>query len=430
MIKKILYIICFLLFFSASHNIYAQIDRCILPNGLTVILKENTANDIIGLVLFVKTGSVFENEENNGITSLTQNLLLKGTLTRNALSIANELESIGADLDVAVTEDYAEISLMATKKYFKQAFDIFADVVLNPSFPIDEIEKEKNNAISRIKSLDDSTFEFTFKRFKQELYGVHPYKFSAIGTIESIKKIKREDILNWYKRFYVPNNIVISSVGKIEEVDLLNQIKNKFGNLKKKDVSFLELKSVVLADVRQEKSFEKEIKQAMLIIGYNAINVRNDDYPALKVVNGILGSGMSSRLFKELREKQSLAYEVGSFFPSRYYDSFFAGYIGTGKENINKAKEGILKEFERLKTDEILDDELERAKNSIIGNFALEHQKNIKQAWYLGWFELLGCGYSYDEQYPIKIKTVTNENIKSVINKYFSKPAIVITQPK
>jgi len=228
--------------------------------------------------------------------------------------------------------------------------------------------------------------------------------------------------------------MIVSVVGNFSTTEMLDMLEETLGKLPEKPLP-ARVRLNQLADQRRiwdieleetkEVSQEKELQAAWMIIGYPAPSVDSDDYPILKLINTILGGGMSSRFFVELRDKRGLAYDTSSFFPSREGPSHFVGYIITSPENVEQAKEGMLEEIERLKTELVSDEELEKAKKYLIGSFALAHQRNKDQAWYLGWYETMGAGYEFDAKYPEQIETVTKEDIMEVANKYFTEAHIV-----
>lgn len=403
----------------------ADISKEKLNNGITLILNEGRTSPIIAITVFVETGSYYENEKNNGITNLTFELLLKGTLNLEGTKFAEEVESIGSFLDVDVSEDYGSVSLVCTKRNVTKAIELLADAIKNPAFLKEEIEKQKKVIIANIESKEDSTFEFALKHFKKLMFEEHPYRFDTLGEIENILSIERQEILDYYKKCFSPEKIIISVSGDFFKEDIIN-LKKKFEDISVSNSNdSLNVRSIKINN-NKEKIILKNKKQSMILLGFLAPSTLDKNYPAFKVLNTIMGGGMSSKLFYNLREKQGLAYEIGSFFPSRKSISSFVFYAGTRRENIDKIKDGILNEIK--KEGGIINDDLQKAKNYLIGNFYLDHQTNLKKSWYLGWYELLGKGYKYDEEYIEDIKKVTLNDISKIINECFKNYVLLITE--
>jgi predicted Zn-dependent peptidase len=326
-----------------------------------------------------------------------------------------------------------EISIISTSQHLEVVLDILQDMVKNPVFAEEEVEKEKKYAISQMKKSEDDTFTFAYNLFKKKLYEPfqHPYAYPTLGDEEVVKSITRDEIVAHWRKFYVPQRMVLVIVSDQKDEILKRKIEEKFGSLPKgkeriecRPYSFpsLNLKP-------QTEEVRKDISQVFIILGYPGANVSSSEYPVFKVINTILGSGMSSKLFKELREKKKLAYSVGSFYPTRLNYSHFITYIIASEYHQDLAFNGLLEEIRKIKEGEIHPDELTRAKKYLIGSFLRKHERKSKQAWYLGWFETIGVGYEFDQKYPQLIKEVTKEQIQKVAQKYFNLYTAVIVKP-
>jgi predicted Zn-dependent peptidase len=402
----------------------------VLDNGLRVIFKPTQANNIFAIDCMIDVGSIYEFQDKAGITNFTQTLLMKGTKKRRADEIALELESMGASMGTDAHEDYVEVSAISILEDADKVLEIMADVVFNPSFPEDEVEKERRNILDSIRLSEDNKFVFTYKNFRKLLYGEsHPYGRPVEGTPETVKSISRGEILQHHSKYYQPSNMIVSVVANMEKDEILSLLKKYIPK------ATGEPPVLVSADKKtgERSRFEvkrKEIEQAFIIVGYQTCGISDEDYITLKVISSLMGEGMSSRLFVRLRDEQGLAYSVGCAMPSRKLRSHFFAWIGTKPENITQAKDGMINEIERLKSELVNMEELDRAKKYIIGRFLLDHQTNIRQAWYLGWYEMLGVGRNYDDQYTKFINNVTREDIIRCARKYFNTAAVEILRPK
>ncbi len=406
-------------------------EKTALKNGITVILNKDSSNPIIAVTVFIKTGSSYETEENNGVTNLAFELLVKGTSTLSAEKFAGKIESLGALLDTSGGEDFSTVALVSVNKYFSKALNLMAEAVLNPAFEESELDKVKKDVTAALKSLEDRNFEATYRKFKEIFYAGHCYRLDKLGTLAALPKITREDVVRVYKDGLKAPRIVIAVSGDYP-ADITEVLESRFGSISAQDEGTLRKSST---DFKLEKDLlnvvQRDKAQSMLILGYPAPSIKSRDFPAIKVLSGAIGGGMSSKLFNELREKQGLAYEIGSFSPAKAHDSHFVFYAGTRKENIEKLKTGLFAQVENIKAGKALEEQdISAAKNYIIGNFYLDKQTNSRKAWYLGWYESVGKGYDYIDGYAEDISRVTLEDVNRAAKKYFNKHVLAITESR
>jgi zinc protease len=400
-----------------------------LPNGLKLILREDPKAETVALQAFVGTGARAEPPGFAGIAELTSRLLLRGTTTRSEEEIFTKLEDLGAQLSQDILADMAYVTLVAPKETFERALAIYLDVLLNPAFAPDEVERAKTEFIREIRAQADQNFSIIYENFQKALYGDHPY--GRFPTPESVARIAREDIVQFYKKYYVPNNMTLVAVGAFDRALVEALLRAKLQELPK-GAEDLPLKPQPIALALTENKRVEATKRSnltWLIVGYPAPPVASPDYPAMKVLNAILGGGMSSRLFSELRDKRALAYSTGSFYPSRAEESHLVTYIIALPDNAEAARQGILEIIKEIQERGVPQEELERAKSYVIGNYRIEHETTERRAWYLGWYETLGVGYQMDAHYPQLIQAVTAEDIQRVAQKYLQQYVLSLVGP-
>jgi predicted Zn-dependent peptidase len=402
-----------------------ETSKTVLDNGMVVLLKENTGSEIVAFKLLIGAGLWSEGED-KGIRNFIQQVLLKGTGKRSAEELALETESLGIELSASAAEDYADITVVATKERFDEALEILYDVATNPAFPPGEVEKERRIILEALKSREDSPFNAAHDLFLRTLYGGSPYGTNVLGEEGTVKELRRDELLAFYKDNYVPSNMVLAIVGNMNKDKAVRDIRKSFGNLEGKKTQGFETPQAGRGGKKAQKT--KELAQAIAFIGYPAPEMSSPDYAALKLTNAILGSGMSSRLFQELRDKRGLAYAVGSFYPSRKQPSYITAYIGTAPENKDEVVDLIIGEFENMKRG-APEAEVEKAKKKLIGNFKLNHESNKDQAFYLAWYEIVGMGYEFDEEYPSLVEKATPEDVARVAEKYFNDPVVAVVAP-
>ncbi len=401
-----------------------------LPNGLKLILRQDPSTETVALQAFVGTGARAEPADLTGIAELTSRLLLRGTTTRSEEDIFTEIENLGAQLSQDILADMAYVTLVAPKETLERALPIYLDVLLNPAFSPDEVERAKTEFIREIRAQADENFSVIYNNFQSALYGAHPY--GRIPTPESVARISRDDIVQFYKKYYVPNNMTIVAVGAFDRALLEALLRAKLQELPKGAEELPMKPQPISLALTENKRIEatKRSNLTWLILGYPAPPVASPDYPAMKLLNAILGGGMSSRLFSELRDKRGLAYSTGSFYPSRAENSHLVTYIIALPQNAETAQQGILEIIRDIQENGVPQEELDRAKSYVIGNYRIDHEKTERRAWYLGWYETLGVGYQMDAQYPELIQAVTSDDVKRVAQKYLQNYVLSVLGPE
>jgi len=404
--------------------------KTVLKTGMVLITNPNASNDIISLSVFVKGGKLLDSPA--GITNLLIKTLLQGTTTRSAYEITKDVESLGIIISPVLDSDCFEIRLKSTRADFDKAFEILADVINNPAFSPEYVEKGKKDIVQDIIKSRDKPMSKVSEGFNRAMYPNHPY--GNIGEVleKSVSSLSREQLIDFHKKIFIPKNMVVAVSGNINQKEIVQKFSEAFPSTLGEKLSLKfspELKKFPSDKIIFQKD---ETAAAWMLIGWPVEGINNiKDYAALQVVDSLLGGGMSSRLYKTFREKQGLCYSVGSSYSSKMDGSFFAMYIGTGPKNIELVKSKFLQEMTRLKTEIVSKDELNDAKQKLIGNFLLSQETNQEKAHYLGYFETIdkGCGFTYD--FPDLINSVTSEAVMSASNKYFNSPyALSIVAPE
>ncbi|MEW5821981.1 MAG: pitrilysin family protein, partial [Cyanobacteriota bacterium] len=399
-----------------------EVIKKVLPNGITLLIKSNPANDVVATKVYIKDGKLLQDKA--ALASLTTNLLMKGTTSRSAEDIARETEALGIDLGAATYDDYIQISSKSTKNDFTEAFMVITDILKNPTFDQSEIDKAKESMINAVKAVEDEPLSYSFEKMFEKMYKGHPYGQVGTVALKEIPNITREEIIDFHKKYFIPENMVISVVGNIPEEIAERYVRQAWADSKSND-AVITSKKVKPLNKNIIIKTPKATEAALISMGWLAPSFNTKEYPALKILNSLLSGGLSARLTKNIREKKGLAYNVGSFYPSRKEDSAFVLYLGTDPKNINTAIDCFKKEIETLQNELITEEELADTKNKINGQYALSHETNGQQAFYLGWFESSGLGYELDKNYPDLINSVTAEDIKKVAKEVFSKPYII-----
>ncbi len=402
-----------------------------LNNGIKVIFKQTKSVEILCLKINSPISVLQENYLKSGVTVLLYSTMIKSTNKRKDGKLANDIENLGSSISPDVEYDYSGWTLNCMSQYFDQSCEILSDIILNPAFDLNEMNKEKELMIQTIRVRQDNIKSVVGDKFISDFYDkTHPYSKIKTGTEETLKALTQQDLKDVYNKIYSTKGIVITVVGNIKKSVLKKTLNKYFGQMnltqEKTNISLKGNPSRTDKDIILNSKFN----QAFIIYAYDAPNVLDKDSIVLKMINLILGSRMTGRLFIELREKLGLAYEVNSSYPSRIDKSYFEIYIGLDKKNIDITKKGIEKIMSDLCTAKITEKELTDTKNFVKGVYLLAHQSVERQAYYLSAREIMGLGYEYDDKYIDLLSKVTSDDIIKVANKYFKqKPYKLILMP-
>lgn len=396
-----------------------NIHKTKLNNGITLITIENPTTEIIAGRIFIRhAGTRWETPSNAGIFHLLASTISKGTRYLSALEIAEKVESIGALLGTDSSSDYFLVSMKTITADFEQILALAGEIIRFPSFPESELALEKNLTLQNILSQKEQPFNVAFNQLREIMYGNHPYGFSILGTESSVSQITVDDLKQLHQTHFRPDNLVISLAGKIDLENAIAMVENLFGDWQIPNTPLAQPQLPSLSPKCEEGKIAQDIQQTIIMMGYLAPEMKSPDYPVLKLLTTYLGSGLSSRLFVELREKRGLAYDVSAFYPTRLEKSQFVVYMGTAPQNLTIGKEGLQAEVNRLCQLKLTEEELQTAKNKLLGQYALSKQTNGEFAQIYGWYETLELGIEYDRLFQTLIEQITTEDIIRVANQY------------
>lgn len=396
------------------------------PNGMKWIHRGVTHNRILAFQLFVPGGIIQEPMERSGLTQLMTAAMVKGTSRRSALVLAQEMEILGASFGVDAQPDAVAVGGQVTVDKWAKTFDLFEDVLLHPSFPEAEVDKERAALLNAIHTNDEHIFNVAEELFRKNLFGEHPYGRPDEGTEESVSKLTRDDLVAWHKRQISPRGSVLVTVGNVPLSAFTKRVEafaRVWASTESAGAKEAPLSYPVAHRVAED---EKPFEQSYLMVGYPAPSVDSSSYPAVKLINALLGGGMSSPLFRVVREEGTLAYEVSSFYPSRREGSSFVVYAGMDPKNLGLAEEKVRSVLADFVAHPVSAQDLEDAKNYIRGHFLMDHQTNGRLAWYLGWWEFLGKGYAYDTRYAGDISKISADEISRTANAIMAQPSVTV----
>ncbi|RJQ21373.1 insulinase family protein [Candidatus Woesearchaeota archaeon] len=401
--------------------------KYILANNITIIVKENPDAGLAAIDVLIRR-SLAADGDLPGLGHFTTRLLLAGTEKRSRQDILSEIESLGGTIKARTFAEYTEILIDIPSNHIDTAIDILSDVLIHSTFPPEEIEKERTLILSEIASKNDQPAVTVEELFMKTMFEGHPYQHPIDGYAETVSRISRDDIVNHYRTWYVPNLIVIGAAGNVRKDTLIPTLGNALNKMQPRPTP----PEVIPAPPRTEpktSTRHMDLESFYLQQGYQLPPATHPDFIKLRLANAVLGSGSGSRLFYELRDKRALAYSVYSIAPSVRSGGFLKIAMISRPAVINDSLAGITEQIERIKTEQASEDEIAIVKQKIRGFFFLDHQKTTDQANYLALYESVGLGYHYDVEYPERLSAVTAEEMQDAAQRYLVNPQLAIVGP-
>ncbi len=409
-----------------------QATKKILDNGIRLIVKENRTHPIVSIQVSYLGGVRFEEESKNGINHFIAVMITKGTEKQGSFEIAKKVERMAGSLNGFSGYNSFGLNFTFLSQHLDEAISLLGEVIKYPAFDADEMEKRRRTILASIRQQEDDLDRMAFNLFRKVLYEKHPYRMNRIGTIDSIQRLTPEDLKEYYHRIAVPENMVLTIVGDVDLHQAVSAVEKEFGKMKK--TGFIPPNIPKDPPLEKTRTLEvyKEKEQAHFVLGFPGGSVLDKDRYALDVLDAAL-SGMGGRLFYELRDKKSLAYAL-SFVSNVNLDPGYLGvYMGTHPDKVEAAIAGVLEELKKVREEGLTEEEVERAKRYLIGNFEIGLQTNGAYANQMSFDELLGLGFDHLQRYPGEIQRVTREDVHRVAKTYFTLDAYalaVIRPPK
>lgn len=389
-----------------------------MQNIFSKKLKETKA---ITVLVLIKTGSRYESDINRGVAHFLEHLLFKGTKKRpNSLAITKELDSVGAEFNAFTSKDKTGFYIKVPKEHLEKALDILSDMIFNSKFDLREIEKERGVVLEEFNMYYDNPMMFIDSLLECGVFRGHNLGKLILGDQGVIKNIKRSQILKFYKKYYISDNLIIGVSGNFNEDTLFPLVKKYF---KIKEYNIKNTFEEFVSDQKKEQVLikNKATDQVHTAIGFLGTSMFDEDYYASKLLSIIIGGNMSSRLFLKIREKMGLCYYIKSYTDSYQDTGIFSIISGLDKSRIESAIETIIKELKSIKKNGVSEEELQRSKEFIDGKLILnlEDSANVVE-WYSDQLLLQGDAITPEEFFK-RINKITTRDIKRVANRIFVK---------
>jgi len=350
--------------------------KTVLDNGIKVITEKIPFLKSVSIGVWVVTGSRDEQPHENGISHFIEHLLFKGTERRTAFDIAKEIDSVGGTLNAFTGREYTCFYAKVIDKNLPLAIDLLADIFLHSLMDPKDVEKERMVILQEIKMVEDTPDDYIHDLFNRVCWGEHPLGFPIFGTSELVQSFSRDQICQFFKENFQPNRIIICAAGNLQHQEVVDWIEKTFGQISKSDKVRERIRP---NSISATNIWKRELEQVHFCLGTKGLQYNHSLRFASYVLNTILGGGMSSRLFQEIRENRGLAYSVYSYLPTYIDTGLVVVYAGTNEGSFQEVIELVLKEFVRLKKGPFKGGELETAKEQLKGNLllSLESSDNL-----------------------------------------------------
>jgi len=393
-------------------------ERYTLDNGLVVLLKQSKRLPLVSIQTWVKVGSIYEDDKNNGISHFLEHLVFKGTKKYSVEQISKTLERYGAILNAGTSKEFTLYFTDIPKEGLNDALDVLAQLVFEATFPEEELERERNVVIEEIKRFEDNPGNVLYEGFNNLLFKDSPYKRRILGTQEVIRNLSRDEIIKYYKKFYHPKNMILSICGDFEIEEVKNLIKQKFGsyNSDKQTNQLLTLDESSKGEIFEIK--KHKVQHTYFLCGFLGPKIDEKHQYTGDVLSIILGEGISSRLYKILREEKMLVYEIDSGFYTQLGPSVF--YISgvCERKNLEKVISEVKSILNELKEKGPNSEEIEKAKRIITTRWYLNNETMHSKASSLAWWEMFK---SLEElnKYLENINKVSSNDVKEFLSIYY-----------
>jgi len=380
-------------------------ERKVLDNGMTIILEKRNV-PVVSVAFAVRQGGINESKEEKGISHFIEHMLYKGTPSRNSKQIAEEIENKGGILNGFTDEEVTAFWCKMPSKDLNIALEVLGDLMKNPKFDENEVEKERKVIFEEMKRRKDNPQIHVFDRIQNLLYE-EPLGFDLIGTYETMNSLRRKELVEKFNEVYKSENMILCVVGDADMETIVEFAEKNFEKGESKVKKF-----EVKTKNESMKETRKGLDQANLVFAFHTPLLGDDKNYAARILNSLMAEGMSSRLFTEIREKRNMAYSVrGDCNVSKDY-SYLSIYVGTTKENVDEVKKLILEEFEKV-SNELAEDELETTKEKMIGNYEICMEDSQEQMVNILSAEIDGNAESFYE-FEGKISKVKLEDVKDL----------------
>jgi len=402
-----------------------KVHKDVLSNGLTVITEPMPAVRSVSIGIWLRTGSREEREAENGVTHFIEHMLFKGTRHRTAEEIARAADAIGGHLDAFTAKECTSFSIKVLDEHLPRAFDILGDLLKNPLFRSEHISKERQVIQEEIKMVEDTPDDLVHEIFTATYWRGHALGRPILGTRQTVGRFDRQQLSRYFHRHYAPCNLLVATAGHVEHARVMELTTQEFGGLPAGKQVKKSPPPVANPHIQHRR--KKELEQVQICIGAPGFPQTHERRFPGYILNSVLGGGMSSRLFQNIREKRGLAYSVFSNLSAFRDAGCLSVYAGTSKENARQVVELIIAELRRMKETPLTAEELQHAKDYLKGSLLLSLESTMNRMSSLARQEMYFGRYISLDEIASDVDAVTVEQVQAVARELFSTERIALT---
>jgi predicted Zn-dependent peptidase len=402
-----------------------NIRRQVLPHGLTVITEQMEHIRSASIGIWLETGSRDEAPQSNGISHFIEHMVFKGTKHRTAEEIARQVDSIGGNMDAFTSKECICFNVKVLDEHMPLALEILSDLVLYPNFTDEDIARERGVILEEIKMDEDNPDYLVHEIFTQSFWKDHPLGKPILGTKETVKKFERQTVLETYTHRFAPGNIIVAAAGHLNHDQFVDLVVKHFEHLKPAKNGFHSPAPKI--DPRIVLRNKKALEQVQLCIGVPAYPIAHAKRYAGYILNTLLGGGMSSRLFQNIRERQGLAYSIYSDLNPYRDTGCMAVYAGTSLASATKVVQAVVSEFRNLKNQPVPEEELRRSKDQLKGSLMLSLESSTARMSNLARQEMYFDRFQDLDELVLKIEAVTADDLQSLAQEFFKTESVAVT---
>jgi predicted Zn-dependent peptidase len=402
-----------------------NIRREALPNGLTVISEEMQHIRSISIGIWIKTGSRDEDSEWNGISHFIEHMVFKGTKNRSAEAIARQVDSIGGNMDAFTAKECICFNVKVLDEHLPIAMDVLSDLVLNPTFAVQDISRERGVILEEIKMDEDNPDYLVHEIFTQNFWKDHPLGKPILGTKETVRRFEQPPVLDFYQQRFAPGNFIIAAAGNLKHEVFVDLVRKCFSHMKPVNNGHHSGPPNIVPRIIMRN--KKSLEQVQICVGVPSHPIAHENRYASYVLNTLLGGGMSSRLFQNIRERQGLAYSIYSDLNPYRDTGCLAVYAGTSRESAEKVVRSIVSEFRQLKSELVPEEELRRAKDQLKGSLMLSLESTTARMSNLARQEMYFDRFYGMDELIDRIERVTAEEMQQFAEAFFRTESIAVT---
>ena len=399
--------------------------REVLPNGLTILTEKMDHIRSVSMGIWARTGSRHEDADVNGISHFVEHMVFKGTTTRSAEDIARQVDSIGGNMDAFTGKETVCFNIKVLDEHLPVAVDVLSDMVLHPVFDANEITRERGVILEEIKMDEDNPDYLVHEIFTQNFFKGHPLGKPILGTKETVRRFDKDAVLAYYGSKFGPGNLIVSAAGNVEHEEFVGLLRKQFAQLLAGSNGWHDSPPKINSRIILRN--KKALEQVQICVGVPSYRISHEKRYASYILNTLLGGGMSSRLFQNVREKQGLVYSIFSELNPFRDTGLLSVYAGTSRESAPKVVRAIVSEFRQMKDNPVSDEELKRAKDQLKGSLMLSLESSTARMSNLARQEMYYDRFFGMDEIIDRIQAVTVEDLLQSADEFFQPELIAVT---